>query len=72
MKKNMGNTDKIARLILAAVFLLLVSTATVNGVLSYILIIFAGIFALTSVIGFCPLYLILGINTCALKDKTEN
>lgn len=70
MKKNMGTTDKIVRIILAAVFVLLFATGTVTGVLSYVLLAFAAVFVLTSVISFCPLYPIFGINTCPAKDKT--
>lgn len=69
MKKNMGTTDKIVRIILAAVFVLLFATGTVTGVLSYVLLAFAAVFVLTSVISFCPLYPIFGINTCPAKDK---
>lgn len=70
MKKNMGNTDRIIRLLLAAIFLIIVfATNLVGGVLSYVLIAFAAIFILTSVISFCPLYPLFGLNTCPKEDK---
>ena len=31
------------------------------------LIILAGVFVLTSLIGFCPLYTLIGLNTCPAK-----
>ncbi len=69
MKKNMGSLDRIIRLILAAVFVILFFTNVVSGTLGYVLLGLAGIFVLTSLISFCPLYPIFGINTCAVKDK---
>ena len=68
MKKNMGSTDRIARIILAIVFGVLYFTGTVSGVLGIILLIIGGVFLATSLINFCPLYTIFGISTC----KTNN
>ncbi|MDP2187286.1 MAG: DUF2892 domain-containing protein [Sphingobacteriaceae bacterium] len=64
MKKNMGNTDKAVRILLAIIIAALYFTGTVPGVLGMVLLAFAAIFVLTSFISFCPLYLPLGINTC--------
>lgn len=69
MKKNMGNADRIIRLIVAAVLLIIVfATNLVSGGLSYVLITLAAIFILTSFVSFCPLYLPFKINTGS-KDK---
>ena len=68
MKKNMGSTDKIIRIILAVVFAALYFTGTVTGVLGYILLALGGIFVLTSVVSFCPLYLPFGISTCKTQS----
>ena len=57
MKKNIGTTDRIIRLILAAIFAILYFTGTVSGTLGIILLVLAVIFVLTSAISFCPLYL---------------
>lgn len=69
MKKNMGSIDRIVRLILAAVFTILFFTHTVTGTAGIILLVLAAVFTLTSLISFCPLYPIFGINTCAKKDS---
>ena len=63
MKKNMGSLDRIIRIILAAVFTVLYFTGTVTGIWGIILLILAVIAALTSLIGFCPLYLLFKFNT---------
>ncbi len=67
MKKNMGSTDKIIRLLLAIVAAVLYFTGTVTGTLGIVLMVAAGIFLLTSLVSFCPLYAPFGINTCSVK-----
>lgn len=67
MKKNMGFADRIIRVILAAVMAILYFTGTVNGTFGIILMVLAVVFALTSVVSFCPLYTLFGMNTCAKK-----
>jgi hypothetical protein len=69
MKKNMGSTDKIIRLVIAAVIAGLYFGKVVDGTLALILLVVAIIFAATSLLNFCPLYSIFGLNTCKVKDK---
>lgn len=66
MKPNMGTTDKIIRIALAALVAILYFTNVISGTLGIILLVVAGVFVLTSLISFCPLYPILGMNT---KEK---
>lgn len=66
MKTNMGNTDKIVRTIIAALFAVLYFTGVVGGTFGIILLVLAVILLLTSIIGFCPLYIPFGFST---KDK---
>ena len=63
MKNNMGSTDKIIRLIAAAIMILLYAFNIVSGTLGIVLIIVAAVFALTSFISFCPLYALFGISS---------
>ncbi len=63
----MGNADRIIRIVVAAIALLLYFTNTVTGGLGIALLAIAGIFVLTSLINFCPLYRIFGISTCKTK-----
>ncbi len=67
MKKNMGTTDKIIRIVIAVLFTVLFFTQAVTGVAGIILLVLAAVFILTSLIGSCPLYLPFGINTCKKK-----
>lgn len=69
MKKNMGNTDRLIRIVLAAVFAILYFTNTVTGTFGIILFVLGGVFLLTSFISFCPLYTLIGLNTCPTKKN---
>ena len=63
MKPNMGNIDRIARILAAIVIVALYFAGQISGTLAIILLIFAGIFILPSFLSFCPLYLPFGIST---------
>jgi fatty acid desaturase len=69
MKKNMGTADRIIRIILAAVFATLYFTNIVTGAAGVILLIVGAVFLVTSLISFCPLYTLIGLNTCAVKKQ---
>lgn len=69
MKKNMGTADRIIRLLVAAVFAYLYFSGTVAGTFGLILVILGGVFVATSLISFCPLYAIVGVNTCGVKKS---
>ena len=64
----MGTIDKGIRLVLALLFVVLNLTHVTTGVLGVVLLVLAIVFAVTSYIGFCPLYLPLGINTGAKEE----
>jgi hypothetical protein len=67
MKKNMGTIDKVIRILVAVVFAILFFTNVISGTLGIILLVLAGVFVLTSLISFCPLYWPFGIHTGAKK-----
>ncbi|HTK20564.1 MAG TPA: DUF2892 domain-containing protein [Mucilaginibacter sp.] len=69
MKKNMGNLDRMLRLLVAAVIAALFFFHVIGGTLGIVLLIIAGVFVLTSFVSFCPLYVPLGINICKNKSK---
>ena len=69
MKKNIGNTDKLIRLLLALLVAVLYFTGLISGTLAIILGIVAVALVVTSMVRFCGLYTFLGINTC--KTRTE-
>jgi len=67
MKKNMGSADRIIRFLLAAVFAWLYFAGIVTGTFGIILVVLGAVFVLTSLLSFCPLYTLVGLNTCPAK-----
>lgn len=65
----MGSMDRAIRVIVAIVVAALFFTNVISGVLGIVLMVLAGVFVLTSVVSFCPLYAPFGISTCAVKNK---
>jgi K+-transporting ATPase A subunit len=63
MKVNMGMLDRGFRLGFAIMAGLLYWTGTLDGAVGIVAIAIAGIFLLTSLVGFCPMYLPLKIST---------
>lgn len=72
MKPNMGNIDRIIRVLLAVVFAYLYFSGTVTGTLGLVLVILGVVFVLTSMVSFCPLYTLFGLNTCPSKKQVNN
>ncbi|HCN84640.1 MAG TPA: DUF2892 domain-containing protein [Sphingobacteriaceae bacterium] len=68
MKQNIGTADKTARVLVTIVIAVLYFTQQISGPTAIILLILASIFILTSLIGFCPLYLSFGISTYRKKS----
>jgi len=66
----MGTLDRIIRLVIVLIIPLLYIMNIITGTLWIILLIIAVVFVLTSIIGFCPLYTLFGINTLSNKEKT--
>jgi len=66
MKANVGGIDKVLRMVVGAVLLALVFVLEGNarwwGLVGLVPLI-------TGYAGFCPLYALLGINTCPLEKK---
>lgn len=67
MSINMGSADRLIRPLLAIAFIALYFTGTVTGTPGIVLLVLAGIFLLTSLVGMCPLYRLLGINSCGIR-----
>ncbi|MEM7597597.1 MAG: DUF2892 domain-containing protein [Pseudomonadota bacterium] len=59
MTRNVGQIDRVARLILGALLIVLAATGMI-GVWGYLGVIFVG----TAFISFCPIYRIVGLKTC--------
>ncbi len=69
MKKNLGNADRIIRVIIAIIFSILYFTGVISGTIGIILMVLSAVFVLTSLVSFCPLYAPFGISSCPNKNK---
>lgn len=78
MKKNIGNTDKVVRILIAITITIGVlyftsvisgALAIISGALAIILGVVVIVFLLTVFISFCPFYVLLGINTSKKRKK---
>ncbi len=63
MKKNMGTIDRAIRILLAIIIAVLYFTNQISGLAAIILGIIAIAFLITSIVGYCPLYVPLKIST---------
>ena len=63
MKKNMGTIDKVIRILIAVVIAVLYFSDIVTGTPGIVLLIISGIFLVTSLTGFCPLYYLFGLRS---------
>lgn len=67
MKPNMGGVDRIIRIVIAAVVAVLYFNGTLTGTVGIVALVLAAVFVLTSLVSFCPLYTLVGLNTCPVK-----
>jgi hypothetical protein len=63
MKKNVGTIDKVIRILIAVVVVVLYFTHVISGVLAIILLVLAAILVVTSLFSLCPIWLALGLST---------
>jgi len=56
MKQNMGNPDRIVRIVIAALLAVGAGIAGFSSVGGIILLVLAAVMLATSAVGFCPLY----------------
>lgn len=69
MKKNIGNTDKLIRLSIALVIVVLYLLDVIpNGTWTIVLAVVAVAMVVTSLMNFCGLYAIFGCSTCKTKE----
>jgi K+-transporting ATPase A subunit len=69
MKTNMGSMDRMVRMFIAVILGLSAFTGMITGVWAMVAYAVTAIFLLTSLVGTCPLYSLVGIDTCSLKKE---
>lgn len=68
MNANMGSADRILRILVSIIIAALYFSGQITGTTGIVLLILAGIFVVTSLVGFCPLYKPFNFST---KKKTN-
>jgi hypothetical protein len=71
MKKNMGLIDRVLRTILAVIVAVLYFGGQLTGTAAVVLGIFAVIFLVTSSVGYCPAYSLLGVSTLKSEEHHD-
>ncbi len=69
MKPNVGGMDRIGRIVLGIVLLIVGLAAPIGAASQIVVLVVAAIALVTAVVRFCPANALLGINTCELKEK---
>jgi hypothetical protein len=72
MKNNMGVIDRCIRFVIAFVFIILFAKNIVPSPWDIIILVIAGLFIITSLLGFCPIYLLFKIDTRSHEKKKES
>ena len=70
MSKNMGTLDRTLRLLAAVIIAALYLTDRISGTLAIVLGVVAVAFFVTSLVGWCPLYVPLGVSTLRSSRPT--
>ncbi|WP_250429933.1 YgaP family membrane protein [Pontibacter ruber] len=65
----MGTTDRVIRATISVIFLILYITGMVTGTLGIVLLLVAGMFLLTSITAYCPMYALFGLSTIPGERK---
>ncbi len=71
MKKNMGTADRVIRTLVAIALIGLFAAGVISGTWGIILLVLAGIFLITSLVSFCPLYAPFGLRTCKTEEARK-
>ena len=69
MVKNVGQSDKIIRIVAGVILICLDLFEVVSGSFSWLLSLIAIILIGTALVNFCPIYKLLGKNTCSVDNK---
>ncbi len=68
MTKNVGQVDRMVRFAVAVVALIVAWQAGFGSGLGIVALVVAVIMAITGAVGMCPLYRLIGVNTCKVKS----
>jgi len=68
MAANVGGADKVVRLVLGVILLLLGVFHVVTGNFALVAYVVGGIALVTGLFGFCPAWAVFKVNTCSARQ----
>jgi len=68
MKKNLGNLDRVLRVVVSVIIVGMYLKGKTTGIVGLTEVVLAGVFILTAIVGFCPIYALLRMNTNEVKE----
>lgn len=69
MKKNVGQIDRVVRVIIALVLITLYFMEVITGTLGIVFLVGAVALLLTSLFSICGVYAVLGLSTCKVPQS---
>lgn len=69
--RNVGTLDRVIRALPALAVAYLYWTGAVSGVALWVLAVGSGMLLMTSILGSCSVYYLLGFSTCPLSGKAR-
>ena len=69
MTANVGTVDRVIRVVLAVVAAIVGFSVGAGSVLGIVLLVIAAVLLVTSAVGFCPLYRLVGLSTATAKQS---
>lgn len=69
MTKNVGNADRIIRVVIAIAAVAGAAAVGFGSIGAWLLIAVAAIMLVTAAVGFCPLYRVFGASTCKVESR---
>lgn len=72
MKKNLGSVDRIVRMIIEAIIIVLYGVGIISGSSGLALMLIATVLVITGVVSSCPLYVPFGLSTFRKRLPRKN
>ena len=69
MNRNVGTPDRVIRVVLAAVALVVAVILGLPSPLGIGMLVLAAVLGGTAAVGFCPLYRLVGVSSCPLPSR---
>ncbi|HMS13396.1 MAG TPA: DUF2892 domain-containing protein [Microthrixaceae bacterium] len=69
MVHNVGSVDRIVRIVVAAAAIGIAAAVGFGSIGGVVLLVVAAIMAVTAAVGSCPLYRLVGVNTCPVDQR---